>query len=525
MHHNSAYILLLLLCFSTSEASEPSDLAATIDKHIDKRLSDKEITPAPIADDAEFLRRVYLDIAGKIPPVSQVRHFLADRSPDKRREIVDELLESANYINNFTNLWRDVLLPEANADFQVRYLVPSFEAWLRQKLIDDTSYDKLAREILTMRFNTQPGQNTVRMIRAGQATPVAFYQAKQVAPENLAAATSRMFLGIRIECAQCHDHPFDTWKQNHFWSFAAFYAGLERVGPANVFGQVREASLRREITIPNTEKVVQAAYLDGSQPKWESQQSPRTTLSEWITSSKNPYFARTGANRLWAHFMGVGIVDPVDDFSANNPPSHPELLDELARGFAENNFSIKFMVRSITSSKTYQRTSEKTHSSQSDASHFARMSLKGLTPRQLFDSVSQATGYFRPYQRRQPFAVGINSPEAEFLETFSNDSDRRTERSVSILQALSMMNGGFVTGATDLQNSQTLAAIVEYPFSSTADRIESLYLATLNRKPSKDELSRFVNYVDDGGTKGDSEQALGDVFWALLNSSEFMFNH
>lgn len=510
------------------EQSETNDdvsrLAALIDGRIEARWEADNVTPAPPAGDAEFLRRVSLDIAGTIPPVAEVRAFLADDSPTKRRELVDRLLDGPRYVRNFTNVWRSVMMPEAAADVQVRFLLPSFEAWLRKQLIQDVSYADMVREILTTPLNQEPLRGPYA--QPAEATPLAFYQAKQIKPENLAASTSRMFLGIRIECAQCHNHPFDSWKQEEFWSFAAFFAGIERQDRnLGYLGAVTELNNRTELQIPETDRVVQAAYLNGTRPDFDPQNGPRATLAEWMTSPENPYFARTAVNRMWAHFLGTGLVDPVDDFGAGNPSSHPKLLNELARAFARSDFDMKFLIRAITSSRAYQLTSRQTHSSQDHPQLFARMAVKGLTAEQLFDSVAQATGYYEPFQAQNRLVINDMSPRGEFLETFGNETESPTQQRSTILQALAMMNGSLTANATNPDAGATLAAVADFPLMNAAQRIETLYLATLTRKPRPEELSRLVPYVDSGGVRNNSRLALADVFWALLNSSEFILNH
>jgi hypothetical protein len=292
-----------------------------------------------------------------------------------------------------------------------------------------------------------------------------------------------------------------------------------------VLNSIRELFDKRELMVPGKNVTVSAAYLDGTKPEAKYRSSPRLTLADWMTSKDNPYFAKTAANRLWGHFFGVGIVDPVDDFTADNPPSHPELLDELARDFAAHDFDLKYLIRAITASRTYQLSSRQSHPSQENSRLFARMSLKGLTPEQIFDSIAQATGFYELNANRNPFAMEDNSARGEFLQMFGNTHDAKTERQTTILQALAMMNGQFVTDATSIDKSATLGAIAEFPLLSTPERIEALYLAALSRKPTSDELPRLVNYVDSGGPEKDPKRALGDVFWAVLNSSEFLLNH
>lgn len=508
---------------SPDEAAVRS-LVDKIDERIEARWKKEGVKPAEPVGDAEFMRRAYLDICGKIPPVSELREFLDDKSPGKRGKLVNRLLESPAYITHFSNIWRSIMLPETQADFQARFLIPGFETWLQKKFREDTKYDEIVREIVTLPLNGRGARN--RFPQPGDVSPIAFYQAKQVKPENLAAATSRMFLGIRIECAQCHHHPFDDWKQEQFWSYAAFFSGIERTAGQGIFGSFTELFDKAELKIPDTDTVVKAAYFDGTTPDWQRGQSSRKTLAEWMTSAENPYFARTAVNRMWGQFFGAGIVDPVDDFGPSNEASHPELLGELAREFSAHQFDMKFLIRAITASRPYQLSSRQTDTAQANPQLFAKMAVKGLTAEQLFNSLSQATGYYEPPQNRNPFAIGNNTPRSEFLEAFSDTSNSPLERQTTILQALAMMNGRFVADATGLENSSTLAAIAEFPeFQSSADRIEALYYAVLSRPPSEAETKKLVKYIDGGGTKKDPKLALSDVFWALLNSSEFMFNH
>ena len=518
-------MVVLVVAVSPVAADDVQNLADLIDRHIEARWKTDGIVAAPVAGDAEFLRRVSLHVGGSIPTVSETRTFLRDESLNHRRQFVDELLERPRYITNFSNFWTRVMMPESATDVQTLVQRPGFQAWLRQHLGNNTHYDAMVYELMTTPLAGDRGINVV-MQNTGSISPIAFFTTKQIKPENLAAATSRMFMGIRIECAQCHNHPYDSWKQEQFWSYAAFFAGIERSSRGDGdLGQVKEVFDRRELTIPDRETVVQATYLDGTQPQWKTKVSSRRTLADWLTSKQNPYFAKAVVNRMWGHFFGVGIVDPIDDFGGTNKPSHPELLDEMAADFAAHDFDLKYLIRGITSSVTYQRSSRKTHESQSEPQQFARMSVQGLTGEQLFDSISVAVGHFESFQVPQPFVFNQAGPRAEFLELFGPDNNSPTERQTSILQALSMMNGQFTTSSTSLEQSSTLAAIAEFPLMKTADRIEAIYLATLTRKPNPDETERLTKYVESGGSSGNQKQALADVFWAILNSSEFLFNH
>ncbi|MGH7169231.1 MAG: DUF1549 and DUF1553 domain-containing protein [Gemmataceae bacterium] len=505
-------------------------LAAVIDRHLSAGWDANKVQPAPPASDAEFVRRVHLDLAGRIPAVAEVRAFLDDKRPDKRRRLSAQLLEGPRYVTHFTNVWRALLLPESGNNLQASFLAPGFETWLRAKLQQNMPYDAMVRELLTVPMNGR-GQNPFGQSN-GAPSPIAFYLAKDVKPENLAAAASRLFLGVKIECAQCHNHPFAEWKREQFWSFAAFFAGLQRQGRGDFVTAGRETADRRELTIPGTERVVQAAFLDGTSPKWKYNTSTRATLATWMTGKDNPYFARAAVNRLWGYFFGTGIIDPVDEMSGEHEASHPELLDELARQFAEHNYDLKFLIRAITASQTYQLSSLATHKSQDDPHQFARMPLRGLSAEQLFDSIAQATGYRVATNGNRRF-FGNQGVRGRFLTQFANVSDKTTEVQTSILQALSMMNGQVTAAATDLERSETLAALLDAPFMDTAERIETLYLAALSRQATPRELARTIKYVESGGSAGDSStdkeknyhRALADVFWVLLNSGEFFLNH
>jgi hypothetical protein len=502
-------------------------LGARIDQRIAARWAADGIKSAPLADDAEYLRRLYLDLAGRIPRVIEVRDFLDETSPDKRRRAVERFLEDPDYthqyVNHFTNVWRALLVPQTNNQ-QVQVLLPGFESWLRQRIRANTPYDVLIRELLTAPVSFT-ARNPGQFLSRREPSPLAFYQANDLKPENLAASTTRILLGVKLECAQCHDHPHDRWTRKQFWEYAAFFSGLRADTMGDLITAVRENPENRSLAIPGTDRVVHAHFLDGSEPRWDPDTRARAALASWLTDAANPYFARAGVNRLWAHFFGIGLIEPVDEIGDENPPSHPELLDELAREFVSHQFDIKFMIRAITSSEAYQRSSARTDPSQDDPRLFARMAVKGLSPEQFFDSLAEATGFweeFRPAPRLdgQP----LTTPRAMFLSQFANQ-EKRTEWQTSILQALTLMNGKFLDDATSLERSKTLAAVIDAPFLNTQGRIETLYLATLSRKPRAEELERVMKYVPKGGAGGDQKDALADVFWALLNSGEFMLNH
>lgn len=485
-------------------------LAAQIDAALQARWEAAKVTPAAQADDAEFLRRIYLDLTGTIPPVAEVRKFLADPATDKRQRLVERLLRGASSSAHFANVLRAAWLPDRNgAEFQQLGQQGSFDLWLRTRLAEKVSYDRLVRELLTVPVPAagrgQP--QAVMRFAPGGVTPVAFYLANDIKPETLAGSTSRLFLGIKLECAQCHNHPFATWSREQFWQYAVFFTDVQ--------GQ------RRDLKIPNTDKVVQARFLDGAMPAWKTGVSPRVTLAEWLTAKENKFFAKAAVNRIWAYFFGLGLVEPVDDLHEGDSD---ELLEALARRFAEDGFDLRLLMQAIVLSRAYQRTSTLSDPSQQDTHLFARMAVRGLSPEQLFDSLVEATAYQEQStidQRRQATLPA----RFEFLRRFPNQPGSRTEAQTSILQALTLMNGQFVGAVTSLDRSETLAAIIDDPFLDSAGRIETLFLATLSRQPRTEERARLVKYVETGGPSGDPKRAYADVFWALLNSGEFLLNH
>ncbi|CAN5378066.1 hypothetical protein BH10PLA2_BH10PLA2_09500 [soil metagenome] len=352
--------------------------------------------------------------------------------------------------------------------------------------------------------------------------PLAFFAVKEAKPENLAASTTRVFLGIQIECAQCHNHPFARWSRDQFWSQAAFFAGIERHGD-DLFDPITEKIDRHEATPAPGKAPVTAALLDKQPTSWKAGQSPRVVLANWITADANPYFARATVNRVWGQFFGLGIVDPVDDFQDGNPPSHPALLDELARQFVNTRFDLRTLIRGICLSQTYQRSSRRSHPSQDEGHTFARMPVRGMSAEQFFDSLSLATGYRENDNQRGAFALGRNSPRERFLTQFAPQG-KPSEPDTSIPQALELMNGRFVSDATFLQNSPALTAICKTPGMTTRTCLEAIFLSALSRPPTPAELDRFTRFVDQTDSAKAAER-LGDVFWILLNSSEFRFIH
>ena len=514
---------------------DPADaIAALIDRHLAADWAARGVKPAAPAEDGEWVRRVYLDLIGRAPRAAETREFIDDPSPDKRKVLVDRLMSMPGFAGHFASVTRDAWLPQTLTNIQFANAGFQFENWLRIRFRENTPADEVVRKLLTVPFTVNAQNPQFRFVQGNPNDPdsfnlVGFYQANEAKAENLGAAVSRLFLGVRLECAQCHDHPHDRYTREQFWEFAAFFAEMNPL-PANrpnFVGPTQPQSEKNRITIPKVEKEVVARFFDGTSPNWTSEHNPREELAKWLTSPSNPFFAKNMANRMWAHFFGFGIQDPVDEPGEHNPPSNPELLKDLGKAFADAKFDNRALIRGITRSQAYQLSSKLTHPSQADAKRFARMSLKGLTPAQLFDSMVAATGHREPGFMRQNqfnFNPQPNNPRSQFLNRFASN-EKLTEAHTTILQALMLMNGQFITDVTSIEKGEVLGAIVDVPGWDTKQRVTALFLTTFARNPTPEELEKFTSYVDRGGSAGNKKKALADVFWVLLNSPEFLFNH
>jgi hypothetical protein len=487
-------------------------LAERIDKIIYKRLEQEKMKAGPKAELAQLARRLHIDLVGRIPNLLEIRDFLdpTNDSPTKLEDRVDALLADDAYAYNFAHHWRWVMLGSGTNQQRVN-LQFQFEGWLRSRLSNNTSYDKVAFELLTSAPNQQQGP-----------TPSPFYTANENKAENLAGATAKVFLGVKIECAQCHKHPFAKWTQQQFWEYAAFFSGVtpqpkKGKGPAPI-------TSGKEIRIPETDIIAKAKFITGEAPLWKDNVPSRNTLAEWVTSPKNPYFARAAVDHVWQYFFGVSLMEPVVEPTDDSPPAHPELLDALAQAFTESGFDVKFLIRSIVLTDAYARASVGiSEENKLDIEMFAKMPVRGMMPEQLFDSLCLATDFRdntfnnNPYAPQQP--PQQNTLRGQFLAKFTSQ-DKRIETQTSILQALYLMNSKFINDRCLPSNNVSLKTIATAN-TSTARRVETLYLIVLSRLPRPAETDKLVRYIE----SGDTTQTVADVYWALLNSSEFMLNH
>jgi len=495
--------------------------AQRIDKIIDKRLAEEKVPPGPKASEAGLVRRLHIDLVGRIPTLLEVRDFIdpTNDNPEKLDDRLDDLLANPAFVTNWAHYWRSVMLAGKN-NVQASQFNFQFEGWLRNRLQSNTGYDKMAHELVT-------SQN-----QGGNFGPQAFYFVNENKAENLAGATARVFLGVKIECAQCHKHPFAKWTRNQFWEYAAFFAGVQQQqGQQGGKGGMPFDPNGRKIRIPETDppQIVEAKFITGDTPEWKGSQNPRSVLADWMTSSKNPYFAKAAVDHVWQYFFGVSLCEPIFEPTDDAPPAHPELLDELARSFVDSGYDLKFLIRSIVLTNAYQRSSVAlSQDTKEQIQLFARMPVRGMMPEQLFDCFAEATNYEAeknpndPNRQVQQFGVPT-TPRAIFLAKFTSQ-DKRIETQTSILQALYLMNGKFLAERTRLEGNKSLETIATQP-TSHARRVETLYLMVLSRLPRADETAKMVRYIETGGGNNDPRQAVADLYWALLNSSEFALNH
>ncbi|HUR55264.1 MAG TPA: DUF1549 and DUF1553 domain-containing protein [Gemmataceae bacterium] len=501
-----AFASLVVVAAASREAcaGDAADLAAQIDRHIDTRLAAEGVRPAEPADDAEFLRRVYLDLHGVIPTTEETARFLADAEPKRRDKLIDALLAAPRYGEHLADAWQGYLVSPLADDYRVRS--DKFRQWLAGRF-NAAPWDRIATDILTATGKLEENPAVVYLIEGRLPRTV----------PDLTDIASRYFLGVRLSCAQCHDHPFVAWKQQDFWGMAAFFTQVQTPGKSKLVYQVGVKDYP-EITLASLKDggmidgflLRPPTFLGGNELQTGKGTTNRAALSEWMTSPKNPYFARAMANRTWWRLFGRGIVNPVDDMHSANAPSHPELLDLLARRFAESGFDLKSLTRAIVSSKAYQRTSRPGDSPEKQAGLFGRMSVKALSAGQLYDSLVTVFG---PTAGKPGAATRF-----EFVQFFADDGDPDpTAYRRGIPHLLRQMNSGQFAG----RNVAGLAARVAKQGRSADDVSGDLFLTILSRRPTATEQSVFRDHIVRSGSV---ESASRELAWALMMTSEFSLN-
>jgi hypothetical protein len=481
-------LTILLTAAAARPVESPAELAAWIDAKLEATWRAKGLPPREVAADEVFLRRAYLELTGTIPSVAEARDFLESTSGNKRGELVRTLLNDKRFAEHTAGLWARTLAPVGNTRGPL-------EMWLRGEVRKNTPFDQLARAVLTATGDSNA------------ATPAGFYAAVGNTPERVAEAVGRGLLGVRLGCAQCHNHPLAAWKREDFWGLAAFFVGTAAPG------RVTDAFATR-ITPTDSTKEYDAKFLDGPPPQFPNGKSPRAVLADWLAAAKNPYFAANVVNRVWQDLCGTGLVSTVDDLDTVAAEERAIVLDELAAKFAASGFNLRWLVEGICLSKAYQRVS-----APAAEPGTARRPVRTLTPEQVFASLDQALALKKGRTLSPRF-----TPEGRTLRA-QLDAARGTtptDYRGGIPQALLLMNGSLVARATTLEDSMTLRAVVDAPFLGEADKLDTLFLAAYSRLPRADERERLTRVVRANPDPEARRQAHANIFWALLNSPEFV---
>jgi hypothetical protein len=438
-----------------------------------------------------------------------VRDYLYAAGTYKREDLIDRLLRddrrperyASRSAEHFARIWRRAMIPQNSPNAA---MAGGFEPWLRDQFASNVAYDEFARTLLTATSTPDPMPNPVN--RPTLEPVQVFYQANGGTPVSSADAVTRYFLGVRIGCAQCHPHPFSSWKQQDFWGMAAFFANATESGQLPQISDEAGATYKAkflwsdEITIPDDK-------------------SPREVLADWVVSPDNPNFASTAVNRIWQHLCGRGLVASVDDLDQVSPEERA-VLDELGKMFAESGYNMRWLIEGICKSKFYQRVS--LSEGAGGEAELALRPLKTLTPEQVFDSLEEALALPIGRVDNPPRFSGLRDAFVNRMDEAASDSPE--EFRAGIPQALMVMNGKLTADATSLEKSRTLRAVVEAPFLKVEDKIETLFLAAFTRMPSEQELEFLLQHIESQTESEMRGRAYEEVFWGMLNSPEFVLS-
>jgi hypothetical protein len=487
-----------------------------VDEHVQAKWRALNLTPSPLADDATFLRRSFLDAIGTLPTPEEVRSFLADPSPNKRAEWIDKILGRPEYADFWAVKWGDLLRNQRKNQRENQRGTFAFHAWIRRALAVNLPYDQFVRGIIA-------AQGTV-----DQHPPVIWYRTVR----NLTHQTNdtaQLFLGTRINCAQCHNHPYEKWTQDDYYRFQAFFARMGKKSGESAAEPAIYVRPDGAVRNPTTGQLMTPHGLDGPEAVCGEDQDPRQRLVDWMSAPDNPLFARALANRLWGHFMGRGLVEPIDDLRVTNPPSNPELLDALARDFIAQRFDVKHLIRTIMDSSAYQLDSVPVEGNAQDRQNYARAYPRRLSAEVLLDAIDQVTGTTEDFnglpRGMRTIALPDESVGSYFLDVFGRPPretacECERPREANLAQALHLLNSGEIQNKIGSPLGQ-LARLLKDKAPDAA-LLEELYLAALGRPPKEAEAAALL---DDIAQQPDKKAAFEDVLWAILNTKEFLFNH
>jgi hypothetical protein len=500
-----------------------------VDELVFQNLKEIGVPPSPVSDDATFLRRVTLDIAGRLPTIEEAAAFAADTNADKRDRVIDALLDSPDYADYFANKWATLLKNrrESKADITANF---AFHSWVRDSLLANKPYDQFVREILAA---------TGTIV---ENPPVAWYKRVKL-PEQQLEDVAQLFLGVRMQCAQCHHHPFERWSQGDYYSLAAFFSQVGRK-PTAIAGEDLIFHKRGTAQYVNkkTEQPVKPAGLGGPSLEVAPDDDPRLQLADWMAEESNPFFAKVLVNRYWKHFFKKGLVEPEDDLRDTNPPTNPELLDALAKHFIESDFDLKEAIRVIVSSKTYQLSAQPNEHNVVDHQNFSHFYPKRLQAEVLLDAVDCLTGATTSFADLPMGTRAVALPDnsynsSAFLKVFGRPDaasvcECERVQSSSLAQSLHLMNSSEVKGklATAGGRADRLAKSEE----EDAKKIHEIYLAAFSRPPTGEELSIAESHINIPRTDSAGKpiapatakkMAYEDLLWAIMNTKEFLYNH
>jgi hypothetical protein len=501
-----------------------------IDEIVFKKLQTVGMPPSNISDDSTFLRRVTIDIAGRIPTVDETRRFLADKDPAKRDKLIDTLLDSADYADNFANKWSALLRNKRAAAQHMRGNY-AFHDWIRDSFIANKPYDQFVREIIAAsgEMSSNPA--------------VAWYRQVNTVTEQV-EDSAQLFLGVRLKCAQCHHHPYERWSQQDYYSYSAFFSLVGR----KASGQPGEEIIfaRRGLPgaqNPKNKQTVRPAGLGSPTIPLTTDRDPRLALADWMADKSNPFFAKALVNRYWKHFFGRGLVDPEDDLRETNPATNPELLNALAKNFIDSGYDLKGLIRTITQSKVYQLSSIPNEFNGVDKQYFSRYYPKRLSAEVLLDSVNTVVRAQTSFSGLPAGTRAIQLPDnsfnaASYFLTVFGRPDASTscecERSgdASLAQSLHLINSKELYDKLAAEKSAAAQLALDKA-RKHEEKIRELYYAVYSRDPDAEELALAIAHITKkiGGKEGKPEeapatrQAYEDIIWALVNTKEFVFNH
>lgn len=485
-----------------------------IDKLTFEKLKQLEILPSDLCGDEEFVRRVYLDVLGELPSPGESQAFLASQEPDKRSKLIEQLVDRPEYAEFWALKWADLL--RVNSKKVTTAGVQKFRRWIVASVRDNKPYDQFARELLSATGSTFDN-------------PAANYFRTAADTNDCTETTAQLFLGIRIQCAKCHNHPFERWTQDNYYGIGAFFNRVQRKASPATDELVIWSARGGEVTQPRTGKQMKPWLPLAGEADIPAEDDRRDAFVTWLTGPDNPFFAKAEANRVWGYLMGRGIVEPVDDFRASNPPSNAALLDALAADFVKHGYDRKHLIRTILNSRAYQLSSRTNAFNKNDVKYFSHARTRLLTAEQLLDAICQVTGVSEKFAGLPAGtkATALPSPDVDhyFLKVFGQPAremacqcERSSESNLS--QALQMINGPLVHGKLIDKNNKlrTLASAGK----NNQEIIDELYLSALARKPNDAERQAADKHIT---AQADRIQGLEDVCWAILNSKEFLFQH